>query len=468
MREDSRVTSSWNSTPRRLARGRANGRAGVARRPKRICILTNVTEQTFSGLGLPAALVASAAKAGLQTPKPIQVKAIPPQLQGRDVLGVAQTGSGKTAAFGLPILAGLAEMAGRPEPRTTRALILAPTRELAVQIDAALKSFAGGMKLTTALVLGGVSRSSQVTKLARGVDILIATPGRLKDLLDDRKIRLDGARWVVLDEADRMLDMGFIRDVRHIMAATSKRRQTLLFSATMPAAVAELAQSLLNDPVRVEAAPQATTVEKVEQQVLLTATPAKRARLAGLLADPALARVIVFTRTKHGADRVVKNLEKDGFGAEAIHGNKSQNARQRALQGFRDGRVRVLVATDIAARGIDVPGVTHVVQYELPDEPETYVHRIGRTARNGAGGAAIALVAHEERAKLAAIEKLIRMKIVAEGSAPTAANDAGPARQGGRTQQPGQGQGQGSQGQGQGQKRRRSRRRRPKQARQAA
>jgi ATP-dependent RNA helicase RhlE len=424
--------------------------------------------KTFAELGLPAALVASAAKAGLETPKPIQVKAIPPQLEGRDVLGVAQTGSGKTAAFGLPILAGLAEMPGRPEPRTARALILAPTRELAVQIDAALKSFAGRMTLTTALVLGGVSRSSQVTKLARGVDVLIATPGRLKDLLDDRKIRLDGARWVVLDEADRMLDMGFIRDVRHIMAATSKRRQTMLFSATMPAAVAELAQTLLKDPVRVEAAPQATTLEEVQQRVLLTATPAKRATLARLLADPALARVIVFTRTKHGADRVVKNLEKDGFGAEAIHGNKSQNARQRALQGFRDGRVRVLVATDIAARGIDVPGVTHVVQYELSDEPETYVHRIGRTARNGATGAAIALVAHEERSKLVAIEKLIRMRIATEGAAPAPANDAGSGRRGGQPQpKPAGAQGQ-EQGQSQGQKRRRSRRRRTRPASQAA
>jgi ATP-dependent RNA helicase RhlE len=396
-----------------------------------------VTVQNFADLGLPQALVASAAKAGLNVPKPIQVQAIPSQLEGRDVLGIAQTGSGKTAAFGLPILAGLSQMEGRPEPRTTRALILAPTRELAVQIDEALKSFAGTMRLTTALVLGGVSRNAQIQKLAKGVDILIATPGRLRDLVDDHKVRLDGARWVVLDEADRMLDMGFIRDVRHLMSKTSKRRQTCLFSATMPPAVAELAQGLLRDPIRVEAAPQGTTLEEVSQQILLTPTAGKRATLARLLEDPAMDRVIVFTRTKHGADRVAQNLEKDGFEAEAIHGNKSQNARQRALNGFRDGSIRLLVATDIAARGIDVPGVTHVVQYELPDEPETYVHRIGRTGRNGASGAAIALVADEERGKLAAVERLIRKKLLPEG-APKPAPQAGKP-QGQRGQQrPGQ------------------------------
>jgi ATP-dependent RNA helicase RhlE len=345
----------------------------------------------FSELGLSDALVASLGKAGFSTPTPIQAKAIPPQLAGRDILGIAQTGSGKTAAFGLPILAGLAALDGRIEPRTTRALILAPTRELAVQIEEMLRILAGGMRLSTVLVLGGVSRHAQVTRLQRGVDVVIATPGRLKDLVDDKKLRLDHTRWLVLDEADRMLDMGFIKPVREIAARIGSRRQTALFSATMAPEIAALAAGLLRDPVRVEATPPATTVSTIDQRVILTPAKGKRAELNRLLADPGLEKVLVFARTKHGADRVAKQLTLDGHDVMAIHGNKSQNARQAALKGFAEGRVRLLVATDIAARGIDVAGITHVVNFDLPDDPENYVHRIGRTGRNGASGVAITL-----------------------------------------------------------------------------
>jgi ATP-dependent RNA helicase RhlE len=369
---------------------------------------------TFTTLGLPAPMLAALDKAGFKTPTAIQAKAIPPQMERRDILGIAQTGSGKTAAFGLPILAGIAELTGRPNPMTTRALILAPTRELAVQIDEVLHKLSAG-RLSTVLVLGGTSRNAQIQKIARGVDVVIATPGRLVDLMDDKKIRLNETRWLVLDEADRMLDMGFIVPVRKIAAAIGPRRQTALFSATMAKEVAELAKGLLNDPVRVEAQPPATTVGTLDQRVILSGSKQKREELNKLLADPALARVIIFSRTKHGADRVAKNLAIDGHEAAAIHGNKSQNARQAALKGFSSGRVRILVATDIAARGIDVPNITHVINYELPDDAENYVHRIGRTARNGASGFAITLCDGTERAKLRDVERLIRRTLPVTG-----------------------------------------------------
>ena len=393
--------------------------------------------KTFSELGLGAPLVDALAAAGFTTPTPIQEKAIPHQLEGRDILGIAQTGSGKTAAFGLPILAGLAMLKGRPAPLTTRALILAPTRELAVQIDEVLRSLAGGMRLSTVLVLGGVSRHGQVQKIARGVDVIVATPGRLKDLLDDRKLRLNETRWLVLDEADRMLDMGFIHPVKHIVAAIGPRRQTALFSATMAAEVAELAKGLLKDPVRVEASPPSTTVVSIDQRVILAGSKAKRAVLNELLADTALERVIIFSRTKHGADRVAKNLGVDGHKAAAIHGNKSQNARQAALKGFASGQVRILVATDIAARGIDVRNITHVINYELPDDAENYVHRIGRTGRNGAAGVAITLCDGTERGKLRDVERLIRRTLPVSGELPVGADAEHPApatarRRGGR------------------------------------
>lgn len=389
-----------------------------------------MTDSTFADLGLAAPLTDKLASAGFTTPTPIQQQAIPPQLSGRDILGIAQTGSGKTAAFGLPIIAGLMELKGKPEPRSARALILAPTRELAVQIEEALRSFSPARRISTALVLGGVSRHAQIQKLAGGVDILIATPGRLKDLVDDRKVRLDAVRWLVLDEADRMLDMGFIKPVREIAAKTNPKRQTALFSATMATEVAKLAESLLTNPVRVEAAPQGTTVNEIEQRVILTPASGKRAELARLLADESLSRVIVFARTKHGADKVVKNLATDGFDAAAIHGNKSQNARQSALKGFSSGKVRVLVATDIAARGIDVRDISHVINYELPDEAENYVHRIGRTARNGASGIAITLCDGGERGKLRDVERLIRKTLPVSGELPAGGGDVSPTARG--------------------------------------
>jgi ATP-dependent RNA helicase RhlE len=385
--------------------------------------LTNHT--TFASFGLAQTLLDALTRAGFDAPTPIQALAIAPQMAGRDILGVAQTGTGKTAAFGLPILHAILGLQGRPAPKTCRALILAPTRELAVQIEASLRTFAGGARLTTLLILGGLSRSGQVRAMARGVDVVIATPGRLTDLMDEGAIRLDETRFVVLDEADRMLDMGFIQPVRKIVAALHPRRQSALFSATMPPEVAELAKGFLRDPVRVEAAPQATTVERIAQSVELVDTAAKRARLAALLGAPGVASAIVFARTKRGADRVAQNLAKDGVEAEVIHGNKAQNARQRALTRFRMGQVRALVATDIVARGIDVPGITHVINYDLPDEPEAYVHRIGRTGRNGAEGVAITLCAPDEIKKLRAVEKITRQRLLPE--APRGRTQAGPA-----------------------------------------
>jgi ATP-dependent RNA helicase RhlE len=392
---------------------------------------------TFSELGLSAQLVSALDKAGFTTPTPIQAKAIGPQLKGRDIMGIAQTGSGKTAAFCLPILAGIAELKGRPAPMTTRALVLAPTRELAVQIDEVLRTLADGMRLTTVLVLGGVSRSSQVQRIARGVDVVIATPGRLKDLVDDRKLRLNETRWLVLDEADRMLDMGFIGAVKAIAAAIGPRRQTAMFSATMADEIAKLAAALLNEPVRVEASAPATTVVSIDQRVILAGSKQKRDELNKLLEDPALSRVIIFSRTKHGADRVTKNLSIDGHEAAAIHGNKSQNARQAALKAFSSGKARILVATDIAARGIDVPNISHVINYELPDDPENYVHRIGRTARNGASGVAITLCGGEERGKLRDVERLIRRTLPVSGELKGADANVAEAKISRRGQGPG-------------------------------
>lgn len=395
-----------------------------------------MTVQTFAEFGLAEPLLAALGRTGFTTPTPIQAQAIAPQLEGRDILGVAQTGTGKTAAFGLPILHQLLEMPMRAAPKTCRALILAPTRELAVQIEASFRSFAGGARISTLLVLGGMSRNNQIRLLGRGVDVVIATPGRLIDLMDDRAIRLDETRFVVLDEADRMLDMGFIQPVRRIVASLHPRRQSALFSATMPPEVAGLAESLLKDPVRVAVAPQATTTERTEQRVELMETGAKRTRLAAILNHPEVSRTIVFARTKRGADRVAQNLEKDGIAAEVIHGNKAQNARQRALNAFRAGQVRVLVATDIVARGIDVPGVSHVVNYDLPDEAESYVHRIGRTGRNGADGIAITLCAPDEIKKLRAVEKITRTSLLAPTGDPqvTRARPAGAPKPAGKPQ----------------------------------
>ena len=395
-----------------------------------------MTDQTFDGFGLAEQLTAALARVGFHTPTPIQSQAIAPQLAGRDILGLAQTGTGKTAAFGLPLLHQLLALRGRAAPRTTRALILAPTRELAVQIEEQLRLFAGGARLSSVLVLGGTSRAAQIRKLARGVDVTVATPGRLTDLVGEGHLDLGHTRWVVLDEADRMLDMGFQRDVRRIVAALHPRRQSALFSATMPAEVEGLAESLLSDPVRVSVAPRNEAAGSVTQNVELLPMAAKRARLAELLSGEGCGPVLVFARTKRGADRVAENLAKDGIPADAIHGNKSQNARQRALGAFKSGRMRVLVATDIAARGIDVSGITHVINYDLPDEAEAYVHRIGRTGRNGADGAAITLCAPEERDKLRAIERLTRQRLAPDAPRMQADKTPRPAKGGPRRRRP--------------------------------
>ncbi|KQZ96601.1 RNA helicase [Mesorhizobium sp. Root157] len=365
----------------------------------------------FAALGISGTLLKATLGAGYTEPKPIQIQSIPPQLAGRDIFGIAQTGSGKTAAFTLPILTKIMALGTKRRPKTCRALILAPTRELAVQIEDTIKILAKGAHVSTALVLGGVSRFSQVKKIGPGVDVLVATPGRLTDLVREGDLNLADTKWLVLDEGDRMLDMGFINDVKRIAKATAPDRQTALFSATMPDEIAELAKGLLKNPIRVEVSPQSTTVAEIVQGVVIARTKQKRQILSTMLADEAMKSVIIFSRTKHGADRVTKDLERDGFKAAVIHGNKSQNARQKALNEFRDGSVRILVATDIAARGIDVPGISHVVNFDLPDEAESYVHRIGRTGRNGMDGIAITLCDPTENAKLRQVERIIRTKL---------------------------------------------------------
>ena len=390
----------------------------------------------FEALGISGSLLKATIAAGFAEPKPIQAKAIPAQLAGRDILGIAQTGSGKTAAFALPILSKIISLGTKRRPKTARALVLVPTRELAVQIDETFRLLAKGAHISTALVLGGVSRNSQVRRIAPGVDVLIATPGRLTDLVREKDVILSETAWLVLDEADRMLDMGFINDVRRLAKATHPARQTALFSATMPKEIEELAQSLLRDPVRVEVAPQGTTAQEIEQKLVMARLKQKRQVLKNMLSDPAMSSVMIFARTKHGADRVARDLERDGFEAAVIHGNKSQNARQRALNGFRDGSVRILVATDIAARGIDVPGISHVVNFDLPDEAESYVHRIGRTGRNGASGVAVTLCDPAESAKLRAVERVIRKRLTVVAD-HTGEPDPRPApREAGRPAEP--------------------------------
>ncbi len=326
----------------------------------------------------------------------------------RDLLGIAQTGTGKTAAFALPLLQRLDEENSPAKPRRPRALILAPTRELALQIHDELERFGKYTELRHAFIFGGVSANPQIKALRQGLDVVVATPGRLLDLAGQRHIDLCEVEVLVLDEADRLLDMGFIRDVKRIVAQTPKARQSLLFSATMPNAVAALAREILDDPVRVDVSPKQVTVKEIDQGFVMVGTSDKQRMLEHLLRDDEVSRAIVFTRTKHGANKVAKKLGRAGIGAEAIHGNKSQGARQRALQNFKNGDSWVLVATDIAARGIDIDAVSHVINYELPHEPESYVHRIGRTGRAGATGAAWSLVDPSERSRLQAVERLIR------------------------------------------------------------
>ncbi len=379
---------------------------------------SSTSATSFSSLGLNEPIRRALSAEKYADPTPIQTRAIPLLLAGKDLLGIAQTGTGKTAAFALPILQLLFEKKAPAGPRAARALVLAPTRELAIQIAESFKVYGCHLGLRQAVVFGGVGQNPQVRALARGVDILIATPGRLLDLLGQGHLRLDRVSHLVLDEADRMLDMGFVRDVRKIVAELPKRRQSQFFSATMPSDVARLAGEILSDPVRIEVTPSATTVEQVAQHVYFVNAADKRALLAQVLKDPALARVIVFSRTKHGANRVAQQLDRSGVAAEAIHGNKTQGARQQALEKFRSGRARVLVATDIAARGIDVDGVTHVINFELPNIPESYVHRIGRTARAGAAGIAFSFCDPSERPYLRDIEKLIKRPLAVVDDQP--------------------------------------------------
>lgn len=374
--------------------------------------MTVNTQNSFEAMGLPPLLVKNLAQMGVAEPKPIQVKAIEPLLAGRDILAIAQTGSGKTFAFSLPILAKIIGMGAKRQPKAATALILTPTRELAVQIEEALRAAAKDMHLRLALVLGGVSRLKQIKQMAAGADVLIATPGRLMDHVREGNIDLSKTQFFVLDEADRMLDMGFIRDVRAIAGRLAKNRQTALFSATMPKEIAGLADSLLNKPLKVETAPQGTTVAAIRETVYAVPQNNKKHVLTKLLAQEDYRSVIVFTRTKHGADAVERFLAKAGCAVDVIHGNKSQNARLRALDAFRKGRIRALIATDIAARGIDVPGISHVVNFEFPVEAESYVHRIGRTGRNGAAGDAVTLYdAGQEASRLRAIQKLTGKKL---------------------------------------------------------
>lgn len=371
---------------------------------------------TFHDLSLIQPLLDSLKEEGYTTPTPIQAQAIPALLQGRDLLGCAQTGTGKTAAFTLPILQ---LMHGHPQPLKPgqpQALILTPTRELAIQIDDSIAAYGRHLRLRHAVIFGGVSQNPQVAALQKGLHLLVATPGRLLDLMQQGYVSLEAIRFFVLDEADRMLDMGFVHDVKRIIARLPKRRHTLFFSATMPPEIQQLADSLLHQPVKVEVTPVSSTAEKIDQCVYHVEKSQKQNLLIRLLSDPQRAHVLVFTQMKHAANKLAKKLNEAGIAADAIHGNKSQSARQRALEQFRNREIRVLVATDIAARGIDIDDLSHVLNYELPNVPETYVHRIGRTGRAGASGTAISFCEPEERPYLAAIQKLIRQTIPVAGT----------------------------------------------------
>jgi len=388
----------------------------------------------FRELNLIAPILTALQAKGYEEPTPIQAAAIPPVLEGKDLLGCAQTGTGKTAAFALPILQNLYSKPSQGQ-RKIRALILAPTRELAVQIGESFQNYGMGLNLRGATIFGGVNEGPQKTKLRNGIDILVATPGRLMDLHGQRALSLSDVEIFVLDEADRMLDMGFIHDVRRIAGFLPSRRQTLLFSATMPPEIRSLANSLMHNPIKVEVAAVSATADNIDQSVYHVSRNLKPSLLRHLLNDSAIRRALVFTRTKHGADRVCRTLERQGVAAEAIHGNKTQGARQRALQNFKSGSTRILIATDIAARGIDVTDISHVFNYDLPEVAETYVHRIGRTARAGASGIAVTFCDTEERSYLMGVERLIRHKL---RITPTPALEAPPQPNRPNGQTPGQ------------------------------
>lgn len=362
---------------------------------------------SFAELKLAEPLQKALAEEGYTTPTPIQAGSIPYLLEGRDLLGLAQTGTGKTAAFALPILDYLLRHRRPAAPKSVRVLVLAPTRELASQIDESFAAYARHMKLTHAVVFGGVGQGRQVEATRRGVDVLVAAPGRLLDLVGQGHIDLSALEVLVLDEADRMLDMGFVRDIRRIMALLPARRQTVLFSATMPQSISDLAHSLLKDPATVQVTPESSTVDRIRQAVMFVETDKKKDATLMLVESSNVVRAVVFTLMKHEANKVAEFLNKNGITSEALHGNKSQGARERAMAGFRNGTIKVLVATDIAARGIDVDDVSHVFNYDLPNVPESYVHRIGRTARAGRDGWAVSLCDAEQRAWLRDIEKKI-------------------------------------------------------------
>lgn len=421
----------------------------------------------FQDLKLKPEILKALAQENYESPTPIQEAAIPPVLEGKDLLGCAQTGTGKTAAFSLPIIQLLGERGVQPgNQRSIRALILTPTRELALQISDNIHAYSRYVDLRSVAIVGGVSQSGQERALAQGTDILIATPGRLMDLMNQKVIDLGAVEVLVLDEADRMLDMGFINDVKKIIAKIPGQRQTLFFSATMPPEIAQLADSLLKSPVKVEITPVSSTVERISQSVYFVDKPNKQNLLNDLLQDTSIASALVFTRTKHGADRVARGLNRIGVTAQAIHGDKSQNSRQNALNNFKNGSTRVLVATDIAARGIDVEELSHVINFNLPNIPETYVHRIGRTGRAGNSGIAISFCEGEEIPYLKDIEKLIKKKVpvvgehaypMTEATPPSAGAEPAPKQQaaGGRDgQKPQAGAGQPG---GAGQKKKRKR-----------
>ncbi len=366
----------------------------------------------FKELNLIEPILKALETEGYTTPTPIQEQSIPIVLQGRDLLGCAQTGTGKTAAFAIPMLQLLdASKKANPSAKGIKALILTPTRELAIQIDESFAAYGKHLNLKQLVIFGGVSQQPQTNALRNGVDILIATPGRLLDLVQQRYINLSQIELFVLDEADRMLDMGFIHDVKKIVTIIPAKRQTLFFSATMPTEIAKLSNTILNNPAKVEVTPVSSTAETIQQSMFFVEKENKKHLLIHLLKDKAIQSALVFTRTKHGADKVVKELNRVGIGAEAIHGNKSQNARQRALSNFKSGETRVLIATDIAARGIDVDNLSHVINFELPNVPETYVHRIGRTGRAGASGIAFSFCDAEEKEFLRDIQKLISTSV---------------------------------------------------------
>lgn len=383
-----------------------------------------ISPTTFSELKLIEPLLKSLEKSGYVQPTPIQLQVIPHLLQGRDLLGIAQTGTGKTAAFSLPLLQNISLNPKRMAPKHVRVLVLTPTRELAIQVHESFQTYGAHLRIKLALAFGGVSQVPQVQSLSGGADVLVATPGRLLDLMSQGLVHLTAVEAFVLDEADRMLDMGFIHDIRKVLAALPKKRHNLLFSASMAPETGKLVNSILVDPVKVAVTPPSSTAELIQQRILFVDKSKKREVLAQLFKASELKRVIIFTRTKHGANKVAEFLSQVGVASRAIHGNKSQSARQNALNDFKSGRLRALIATDIAARGIDVDDITHVINFELPNEPETYVHRIGRTARAGTSGVAISLCEAEEISYLRQIEKVIRKSIEVDRSHPFHSDEA--------------------------------------------